>query len=451
MSWRNRFWVSVLLGAVTCITGCNGGRVVESERSQKLTFWTPEVEPERLQKQTALTERFTAETGIEVEVAPVEESELTSRILAAAAAAALPDVLFAPLDLVITLSENQLLNAEAATAAISTLGRETFAAGPLSLVSVNDRFAAVPADGWGQMLLYRQDLFAANNLAEPNTWEAILAAAQTLHNAPDLWGIEVGTDPTQTYTQQVFEQFALSNGCRLVDPSGRINLSTPQCVAVLEFYKQLVSEFTPPGDIYWLQTRQDFQAGIAGMVVWSPFILDELAGLRDDAPVTAALDPPLHQRVGIVTAFAGPDGAPIQWGQMNYFGIASGASAEAQSFVEFLLAEETYLDWLAMAPEGKFPLRPQFVEGWKQLEIGVDRKAKVIDLYSDQVIDILINGVDNFDRWGFAAGKGTCVGSIYGTQTVTQILRRYLDEEIATAAAAAKQMTQSVRSLEGCD
>ena len=106
----------------------------------------------------------------------------------------------------------------------------------------------------------------------------------------------------------------MSNGCRLVDSTGQVNLSTPQCVAVLEFYKQLVSEFTPPGDIYWLQTRQDFQAGVTSMVVWSPFILDELAGLRDEAPVTAELDPPLHQRVGIVTAFAGPDGAPAQWG-----------------------------------------------------------------------------------------------------------------------------------------
>ena len=451
MNWRDRFWVSFLLSAVAWMTGCEGGRVGKSGQPEKLTFWTPEVEPERLAIQAALTERFTIETGIEVEVAPVEESELTSRIVAAAAADALPDVLFVPLDLVITLSENEILDAAAATAAIAALGEETFAAGPLTLVSVEDTFAAVPADGWGQMLLYRQDLFAENNLAAPKTWEAILAAAQTLHNAPKLWSIEVGTDPTQAYTQQVFEQFALSNGCRLVDNSGQVNLSTPQCVNVLEFYKQLVSQFSPPGDIYWLQTRQDFQAGITSMIVWSPFILDELAGLRDEAPVTAELDPPLHKRVGIVTAFSGPNSSPVQWGQVNYFGIASGAPVEAQNLVAFLLAEENYLDWLAMAPEGKFPLRPQFVDGWKQLEIGVDRKAKVKDLYSDEVIDILINGVDNFDRWGFAAGKGACIGSIYGTQTVAQILRRYLDGEIATAAVAAQQMTDSVRRLEGCD
>ena len=450
MGCRDRFWAGFLLATLAWMTGCDGGQVRESGQPEKLTFWTPEVEPDRLAIQAALTERFTAATGIEVDVAPVEEGELASRIVAAAAADALPDVLFLPLDLVITLSENEILDAAAATAAIAALGEATFAAGPLSLVAVQDQFAAVPADGWGQLLLYRQDLFAENNLAEPNTWDAILTAAQTLHSAPELWSIEVGTDPTQAYTQQVFEQFALSNNCRLVDSAGRINLNTPQCVAVLEFYNQLASDFSPPGDIYWLQTRQDFQAGITSMIVWSPFILDEVAGLRDDAPVTAGLNPPLHQRLGIVTAFAGPDGSPAQWGQVNYFGIAAGASAEARQLVEFLLAEENYLDWLAMAPEGKFPLRPQFVDGWRHLEIGVDRKAKVKDLYSDEVIDILVTGVDNFDRWGFAVGKGACVGSIYGTQTVAQILRRYLDGEIATATAAAARMTEAIQRLEGC-
>ncbi|MDJ0703182.1 MAG: extracellular solute-binding protein [Leptolyngbyaceae cyanobacterium MO_188.B28] len=450
MGRRDRFWASLLLATLAWMTGCDSNQFGQSGQPEKLTFWTPEVEPDRLAIQTTLTERFTAETGIEVEVAPIEEGELASRIVAAAAADALPDVLFLPLDLVITLSENGILDTEAATAAIAALGQETFAAGPLSLVAVEDKFAAVPTDGWGQLLLYRQDWFADNNLAEPNTWEAILTAAQTLHNAPELWSIEVGTDPTQTYTQQVFEQFALSNNCRLVDASGEVNLNTPQCVAVLDFYKQLASDYSPPGDIYWLQTRQDFQAGDTSMIIWSPFILDEVAGLRDDAPVTAELNPPLHERVGIVTAFAGPDSSPVQWGQVNYLGIAAGASADARRLVEFILAEENYLDWLAMAPEGKFPLRPQFVDGWRQLEIGVDRKAKVTDLYSDQVIDILISGVDNFDRWGFAAGKGACVGSIYGTQTVTQILRRYLDGEIETAADAAQQMTESIQRLEGC-
>ena len=85
-----------------------------------------------------LTERFTAETGIEVELAPVER--VNSPVGSwRRRADALPDVLFAPLNLVVTLSENQILDAEAATAAIATLGKDSFATGPLTLVADGDQ------------------------------------------------------------------------------------------------------------------------------------------------------------------------------------------------------------------------------------------------------------------------------------------------------------------------
>jgi multiple sugar transport system substrate-binding protein len=133
---------------------------------------------------------------------------------------------------------------------------------------------------------------------------------------------------------------------------------------------------------------------------------------------------------------------------VGYFGITVGASANALKWIHFLLSDG-YLNWLSMAPEGKFPVRPRFVDGWKNLEIGVDRRSKISDLYSEDVIEAIITGVDTFDRWGFGVGKGACVGQVYGTKNLIRILRRYLDGEI-TAEAAAKQMTEAVRMLDGC-
>jgi len=436
----------MILGmAVVLLLGAAG---VDKAQQVKLTFWTTEVEPKRMGIQQNLAGRFQQDTGIAVEVVPVEESKLPERVVAAAAANALPDVIFVPLDFVIAWVEEGILDPTAATAVINFLGADTFAAGPLNLAKVGDEWAAAPADGWGQLLLYRKDLFDEKGLAAPETWHAINAAAQALHNPPDMYGIEVGTDPTQVYMQQVFEHFALSNGCRLI-VDGQVNLNTPECIVTLYFYKKLATQYTPPGDIYWKQTREDYHGGRAAMIIWSPFILDELAGLRDAVPVVP-MDPPLHERTGIVTAFGGPfASAAAQWGQVSYFGITATAQAEAQQWVEFLLTDG-YLDWLSMAPEGKFPLRPQFVDGWKNLEIGVDRKAKISDLYPDEVIDIIIQGVEKFDRWGFAAGFGACVGQVYGTKTLIQILRRYIDGDIATAQDAAQQMTNAIRQLAGC-
>ena len=427
---------------------------VAEVNSAGLTFWTTEIEPKRMAVQKDLAKRFAVSTGIEVEIVPVSENELPPRVVAAAAANALPDVIFVPLDFAVTWVKEGVLDPNAATAAIKELGIGSFAPGPLNLAAVEGGWAAVPADGWGQLLLFRKDLFAARApeklLGTPDTWDKILEAAKTLHDPPRVWGIELGTDPTQIYMQQAFEQFALSNGARLVNPnSGKVDLTTPEFIQTLKFYKRL-AKFTPPGDIYWRQTREDYLGGRAAMIVWSPFILDELAGLRDSVPVTVTgLPKDLHETTGIVTAFRGPFGLkPVQWGQVSYFGITVGASANAATWTEFLL-RDGYLDWLSMAPEGKFPLRPQFVDGWKQLEIGVDRRKKISDLYSDEIINSIIAGVGSFDRWGFGAGKGACVGQVYGTKNLIRILRRYLDGEIR-AEATAREMTEAIRMLEGC-
>jgi multiple sugar transport system substrate-binding protein len=355
---------------------------------------------------------------------------------------------------VVTCVEEGILDPKPATTVIKNLGDVSFASGPLRFVRLKSGWAAVPADGWGQLLLFRKDLFvgkdAANMLSAPNTWEKILTSTKALHNPPKRWGIAVGTDPTQTYTQQVFEQFALSNGARLINPTTRkVDLVTPEFVQTLMFYKELV-KYTPKGDIYWRQTREDYLGGRVAMIIWSPFIFDEMAGLRDSVPVTAkGLKKKLHEYTGLVTAFKGPLGTrPAQWGQVSYFGITVGADANAAKWVEFLL-EDGYLDWLNMAPEGKFPLRRQFAKGWKDLKIGVDRKARISDLYPDDVIASITSGVERFDRWGFGVGKGACVGQVYGTKTVPRILRRYLDGEMS-AKAAAEVMTKAIRKLNGC-
>ncbi|MEO0455803.1 MAG: extracellular solute-binding protein [Cyanobacteria bacterium P01_A01_bin.114] len=465
MGGQRKIMTWLVRGLVLSGLALSGCAQSTSTPVDQLTFWTFEVEPERLKVQQQLAEQFEDETEIQIEIIPVAEEQLAQQLEdtffqrggSDSAPAEIgpmeddtrPDVIFAPLELIAMLQGNQKLDAAAATAVIEALGKASFAEGPLTLVAQNQsEFSAVPADGWGQLLLYRKDLFAEKQLPEPSNWQAIAQSAQALNRPSAMWGIQVATDPTQVYMQQVFEQFALSNGCQLINVSENIDLDSPECVATLEFYKQLAKDYTPPGNIYWLQTRQDLQAGTAAMVVWSPFILDELAGLRDEVPVST-MTPPLHKRVGIATTLTGPNGSQAQWGQVNYFAITQNAPTEAQQWVRFLLSEG-YLDWLSMAPEGKFPLRPEFVEDWTQLEIGVDSKAKIADLYSSEVIDILTFGVENFDRWGFTAGRGNCAAAIYNTQTVTQILHQYINDEIDTAEAAAKQMKSAAMALEEC-
>ena len=422
----------------------------------QITFWTTEVEKDRLETQKEIARAFTHKTGIDLQVVPVQENLLTQRMTAAYAARSLPDVVFHPIDFTIGWSDAGILDNKSATEVVNHLGKETFSTGPLTLAQVPKGYAAVPADGWGQLLLYRKDLFEKKGLPVPERWDHILQAAKALHNPPLMWGFEAATDPGQTYTQQVFEHFALSNGVRLTDPSGNVNLDTPEMVETLEFYKTL-TRFTPPGNLYWLHTRMDYLTGRAAMIIWSPFILDELSGLRRDQPVVPDIakgEPGfLARNTGFVTIIRGTKGA-AQYGQINYLGITRDANkAAAKQWVEFLLTDG-YLRWLGMAPEGKLPMRKGtrdkpncFINGWMGLEFGVTTRAKISKFYGMDVVKTIIAGVDGFDRWGFAKGKGALISKIYGTKIIPEILKRFLDGEI-NAKQAARMMQDRVKGLE---
>ncbi len=422
----------------------------------RISFWTTEVEKDRLEVQGEIARAFTEKNRIEVRVVPVQENLLAERVTAAYAAKSLPDVLFLPLDFTAGWAKAGILDVLAATQAVENLGEETFGKGPLNLVRVAGGYAAVPTDGWGQLLIYRKDLFHKEGLPVPDRWDRILKAAKALHNPPLIWGFEPPTDPGQIYTQQVFEHLALSNGVKLTDSSGDVNLNTPEMVKVLEFYKQLTG-FAPPGNRHWLHTRMDYLSGRAAMIIWSPFILDELSGLREDQPVlpdrTEGKQGYLAENTGFVSILKGPNGA-AQYGQINYLGITQDADkAAATKWVEFLLTEG-YLEWLGMAAEGKLPLHKGtqqepdlFIKGWMGLEFGVKTRAKISEFYGMNVVDVLMSGLDGFDRWGFAEGKGELILKIYGTKIIPEILKRFLDGELS-AEQAARMMDERVKALE---
>ena len=422
----------------------------------EITFWTTEVEKDRLEIQREMARAFTQKSGIAVHIVPVQENLLAERVTAAFAARSLPDVIFHPVDFTIGWAEAGILDDRSATEVVNGLGKETFGIGPLNLARVSGGYAAVPTDGWGQLLLYRRDLFEEKGLSAPDRWDRIVEAAKTCHKPPLMWGFEAPTDPGQTYTQQVFEHLALSNGVRLTGPSGKVDLDTPEMIETLEFYKAL-TRFTPPGNLYWLHTRMDYLSGRAAMIIWSPFILDELSGLRQDQPVVPdmAKGKPgfLAKNTGFVSIIKGPKGA-AQYGQINYLGVTRDAKADlAKRWVEFLLTDG-YLRWLGMAAEGKLPLHKgtkmdpdRFIRGWMGLQFGVTTRARISEFYGMDVVKTIMSGLDGFDRWGFSEGKGALIFKIYATKVIPEILKRFLDGELS-AKEAAQLMDRRVKALE---
>ena len=429
---------------------------VSNASAETIRFWTTEEQPARLAKQQAMAADFKKRTGHSVEVIPVSEKDLGKRATAAFAAGDLPDVIYHTLQYVLPWSEAGILDVETNDDIVNSLQKSTFAPGAISMAQFNGKTAAVPVDGWTQMVVYRKALFDKAGLAAPTSYANIEAAIEKLHNPPNMYGFVAATKVDENFMSQVLEHVFLANGVSPVNKNGFSKLDEKATSEVLNFYKK-IAKASPAGELYWKQSRAIYFAGKAAMIIWSPFILDELAGLRNSAPPTINDDPTskeLAQKTGIVTTFGGPSNpSGAAWADIRYFGVTSDANTDiASEFVKYSM-KDGYTATLSIAPEGKFPVRrgeplntSKYVKAWSKLPVGVDRKAPLSELYSPLTIDKIVAGLETADRWGVSEGQLSLASKIINSQVINRIVREYIDDQIDVKAAVAK-MNKELSSI----
>ncbi|WP_243715628.1 ABC transporter substrate-binding protein [Micromonospora sp. KC207] len=411
-----------------------------------LTVWSLEDVTDRVTATKAIIADFTARTGTKVDLVTVAEDRFPALIATSAAAGELPDVVGSvSLAGVRTLAGNELLHPSANGEIVDALGRQTFSPRALELTADGGRQLAVPSDGWGQLLVYRKDLFAAAGLPAPDTYAKIAAAAARL-NTGGVAGVTAATAEGDVFTQQTFEHLALANNCQLTDGAGAVTLDSPECVEAFRFYGDLIRTASVPGAQDVDTTRATYFAGRAAMLIWSPFILDELAGLRHDARPTCPqcrADPTfLARNSGFVTAITGPNATgPAQYGEISSWAVLDGAADPAASLVRYLL-DDAYPRWFGMSHEGRFPVRrgtpaepEKFLTAWNGSPAGVDRRRPLAEVYGDDVLAALRRSPDTFGRWGLTQGQGELVGAMLGELPVPEALAGVLSGRSEPAAA----------------
>jgi len=416
--------------------------------ADEITLWTMEEQPERMAAQEKIAAAFNAKTGHVVKIVPVTEKDIATRATAAFGAGDLPDILNHTVQHLLPFASAGMLDSGAATEVVEDLEIGSFATGPINMAKSNGEIVSVPADGWTQLVVYRADKFEEMGLNPPKTFDDIKAAIDKLHNPPEMYGFVAATKIDETYMMQLIEHISLAAGYSPVNADGSINEDTSKLKDVLEFYK-VIADASPEGDLFWKQSRELYLGGKAAMIIWSPSLLDELGGLRDSAPVTINDDPTtkdLAKDTGFVTVFYGPGiAAGAAYADVRYLGITNDANTEvAQDFVKFALSEG-YGDWLGMAPEGKFPVRKGSAAGktdyetmWSSLDVGVDRKEPLSNIYPKKVIDDIVAGLSVGDRWGVADGQLEMASKLVNARVMAQVIRQYIDGELDIDAAANK-------------
>ena len=414
--------------------------------ADEITLWTMEEQPDRMEAQERIAAAFEKKTGHTVKVVPVTEKDIATRATAAFAAGDLPDVLNHTVQHLLPFAEAGILDPDAAGDVVEALGEGSFAPGPLEMARVDGEIVSVPTDGWTQLVVYRADAFEEAGLNPPKTFADIAAAIEKLHNPPEMYGFVAATKIDETYMMQLIEHISLAAGYSPVNDDGSVNEDTDKLKEVLKFYKA-IADASPEGDLYWKQSREQYLDGKAAMIIWSPSLLDELGGLRDSAPVTMGDDPmskDLAKKTGFVTVFAGPgNDAGAAYADVRYLGITADANTDvATQFVEFVLSDG-YGDWLGMAPEGKFPVRRGTAKGdtsyeamWAGLDVGVDRKEPLGNIYDKAVIDDIVAGLSVADRWGASSGQLATASKMVNARVMSQVIRKYIDGEVSLDEAA---------------
>jgi multiple sugar transport system substrate-binding protein len=449
---------ALALALASSLAACGGGSSDDSSSSgDPLTVWIEEDLPDRVAATQDIVDAFTKATGVKVKLVAVAEDQFNQLLTSNAAAGKLPDVVGGiPLGQARTMSSNELLDTDAIGEVIDSLGKDTFSQKALDLTKDGDTPISVPSESWTQLLLYRKDLFDKAGLDAPDTYDKMLAAAKAL-DTDQMAGFVGANIAGDAFTEQTFEHIGLGNNCQLVDDSGTVTFDSPECVEALDFYGQL-EKYSPEGEQDVDTTRAQYFAGKAAMVIWSTFILDELAGLRNDALPTCPeckKDPAfLAKNSGVVTAIQGPSGSePAVFGEVTSWEISANASTDsAKKFVEYMMTDG-YLPWIEIAPEGKVPVRfgtaddpTKYIDAWAKMDVGVDKKAPLSDFYGKDVTDALTKGVDELGRWAIPQGQGDLLGAIQGEQPVANAVNQVVGG--TSAADAAKQATDAIKAAQ---
>lgn len=350
----------------------------------------------------------------------------------------LPDIVLHPVEYTMGWAERGILDTAVTHEIIDEIGRDTFNPAALDLVTKDGVTAAIPSDGYPQIVIYRADWAQELGLAAPDNYEAMLTMAQTISSTVDLIsGFVIPTESNLVTTHQTFEQIAIANGCQLIDEKGEVLILEPACQEALDFYYTIVHNYSPIGVQTDTSARNAYLSGRTGLIMSSPAILPRLAGLDAAAPPTCpeCTTPDfLAQSSGILTQITGSGALaePANFSEITYLGIVNGADREtAVTFARYWF-NEAYANWLAIEPERKVPLRwgtadqpRQFIDAWGSQPLTADGPS-LRDLYGDGVVNQLRDSVLPAGRWGLPQGQGELVTALYENLTLSVTLQEML-------------------------
>ena len=429
---RSSAVVVALTAAATLLAAC-GGPSEQDEQTDSITFWTPQSTPERVAAQEAVAARFTEESGIQVDVVPLAAADQDQALVTGAASGEVPDVILAGASQITSWQAQGLLDTDVVELAMDALDPSTFNENALGAVTVDGTPAAVPSDGWVHLIAYRTDLLDEAGVEVPTTVPELAEAATTVKKELDITGIALGTQSGTASGTEGIESVFQSAGCELVS-DGEVTIDSPECTEAAGYFKKL-RDSSVAGDYDVESARAAYLAGDAAMLLFSTHILDELANLDEAVPPSCpqCTDDPtfLAESSDFITVLepSGSASEPAQFGATLAYAVPAHAdSEEARQYIEYVMSEG-YADTLAVATEGRLPLRTgtpesptEYLDSWGDLGFGPKVESSVAEVYGDDLVTAMGDGMAAVSRWGQGTPDATLAGLVATQGTLAQQL-----------------------------
>lgn len=394
--WKNKRVLLSALVACALISGCK-----EENDVTTIEFMHSSVEQERQAVITQLIAEFEKENpGVKVKQVPVEEDAYNTKVTTLARSGALPEVIELSHDYAKVMDKEQLIDRDAVKNVIKQMGEGAFYDGILRIVRTEDGVAwtGVPMSSWLQGIWYRKSVLNKAGLSEPKEWNSLLSAAAALtHPAQKKYGIALPTAES-VMTEQVFSQFALSNGANVFNAKGEITLDTPEMRDALSYYGKLAA-LSMPGSNDVMEIKDAFMNGTAPMAIYSTYILP--AVYKEGDPADLGFIVPTQKSSAV-------------YGMLTSLTISAGQSeAETQAaekFVAFMEQPQHSAQWVLMSPGAALPVTKAVVDvpAYKDNPV-----IKAFSALSSELIAQYPNvqifgsvGDKNFTRMGDVTGSG---------------------------------------------
>ena len=394
-----------------------------------IQFMHMQVEQERQDVIAKLIEEFEAENpGIKVEQMPTNEDDYDTKITSLGGTGVLPAVMEFSQDQAKTSVTNDFIDLEANKEVIDGKGEDAFFDGALNVIKTEDGndYVGVPVSGWVQGIWCNTAMLKEKGFDVPQNWDDVLEIAKAFYD-PDnkQYGIALPTSES-AFSEQVFSQFAISNGANVFDADGNVTIDTPEMKEALDFYKEL-SSYSMPGSTEVADVKDAFINQNAPLCLYSTYILSAVqeAGFLDD--VELALPNKTQQAA---------------YGCVIVLSIASGLSdaekAAAEKFVSFMLEKENNESWLLMAPGGIQPVLSEVAE-----DAAYKENEAIVPLA--HLLDEVGVAFDNLQLFGCVDGKNYMV---MGDVTNKGILSKMINNVVVQGSDSQTELTNAQAEVE---